>query len=76
MDENLNDAGKLLSEARPTIAELFARDPKGLSDPEIDRMVEVMIEGKARWAKEEAEAKVQGRKPLPSKGLTLEGLDL
>ena len=76
MEEQSSNTGTPLSEAQPTIAELFVRDPQGLTDEEVDKMVEAMIGGRARWEAEEAEAKAQGRKPLPSKGLTLDNLDL
>ena len=76
MSEQSNETETPLAEAKSTIAELFVRDPLGLSDEEIDRMTETLIVAKMRWAEEEAEAKAKGRNPLPSKGITLENLDL
>ena len=64
-----------LSEADPrSLDELYAADPLGLTDADVDRITKDLREKRALWSKEEAEAGAQGRrrkktyKKAPKKG--------
>lgn len=72
-----------LAEANPlSLNDLFEKDPLSLSDVEIEMIVEAYRSQRAAWAREEKEAKSQGRRPKTSmtakavEGLNLNDLDI
>lgn len=45
-----------------SISEIFAKDPKELTDAEVDRMIVHFREKRLLWATEETSAKTEGRR--------------
>lgn len=58
------------------LGDLFAKDPKLLTDHDIETIVKTLRENRERWAKEEQEAAMQERKPKRSAGVNIKDLNL
>ena len=53
----------ILAEASPeSLSLLFSRDPEGYSKQDLSKIIEVLREQRARFAKAEAEAQATGKK--------------
>jgi len=65
-----------IEEVQPTIAELFSRDPLHITDNDLDRIIVLLREKYITFAAEDEEARRQGRRVNPSKGVTAEELGL
>lgn len=58
------------------LGDLFAKDPKLLTDQDIETIVSTLRANRERWAKEEQEAASQERKVKRSAGTSIKDLNL
>lgn len=72
-----------LSNVEPqSLNDLFEKDPLDLSEQDIELIVAAYRKHRAAWAKEEKDAKAQGRRPKTSvtakavEGMSLKDLDI
>lgn len=64
-----------LAEADPgSLTELFSRDPEGYTGQDLDRIIDVLRDQRARFAKAEQEAQATGKRTARVAGPKVENL--
>jgi len=75
MSENSSEVSPLKEASPESLADLFNKDPRKLSDENVERIVEYFRQGRATWEAEEAKPKAAKKIAAPA-GLDLSALGL